>query len=121
MRAFLFIIWVHSHKQVSHMITNLENLGKANYEIVSQNGRQVVSASVQGKQFTYNIPDGYSVADFQEQLREAYSLILTGGASGGQMTDAEISNYVIDKDKEITNVARARFSNNKNSNYYYGY
>ena len=121
MRAFLFVIWVKSSKSVATMITTLETLATSHYDIVEQNGRQVVSASVQGKQFTYNIPEGHSVADFQEELREAYSILLTGGASGGQMTDTEISNYVIDKDKEISNVARARFSNNKNSNYYYGY
>lgn len=118
MRAFLFIIWIHSQKQVSHMITTLENLTKANYEIVSQNGRQIVSASVQGKQFTYDIPDGYSVSDFQQLLQESYSFIKTGGASGGQMTDTEMENYAIDKDREVTSVARARFSNNTNSNYY---
>ena len=103
------------------MINTLEALATSHYEIVEQNGRQVISASVQGKQFTYTIPDGYSVSDFQEQLREGYSILKTNGASNGQMTDEEISNYVLDKDKEISNVARARFSNNKNSNYYYGY
>lgn len=103
------------------MLSTIEALATSHYEIVEQNGRQVVSASVQGKQFTYNIPEGHSVADFQEQLREAYSILKTGGANGNQMQNHEITNYVLDKDKEISNVARARFSNNKNSNYYYGY
>ena len=57
------------------MLSTIEALATSHYEIVEQNGRQVVSASVQGKQFTYSIPEGHSVADFQEQLREAYSIL----------------------------------------------
>ena len=46
MRAFLFIIWVKSSKVVSNMLSTIEALATSHYEIVEQNGRQVVSASV---------------------------------------------------------------------------
>lgn len=118
MRAFLFVIWVKSGKSVTAMLTTLETLATSHYEVVEQNGRQVISASVQGKQFTYSVPEGHSVTDFQEELREAYALLSTGGASNSQMTDQEIADYVVDKDQQLTNVTRARFSNNTN---YYGY
>lgn len=100
------------------MLGNLEALVSSQYDIISQNGRQIVSASVQGKQFTYDIPDGYSVSDFQQMLQESYSFIKTGGASAGQMTDSEMADYVTDANNEVTSVTRARFSNNSNGNYY---
>jgi len=48
-------------------------------------------------------------------IRLAYKRISLGGATGGQMTDAELQTYVLDANDEVTDTMTARiaFYNNR--------
>ena len=45
-------------------------------------------------------------------IRLAYKRIALGGASGGQMTDAELQTYVLDGNNEVVDTMTARISYN---------
>ncbi len=70
----------------------------------------MISASVQGKSFTYEVPEGQTSMDFLAQCRESWRIILIGGASGAQMTDAELLTFLLDADGEVTNTTVASFT-----------
>ena len=116
MRSFIFTVWVHVSKTAQATIAGLEELAGNQYETAKQGGRYVVSASVQGKSFTYELPAGTSSAEFAESCREAWRMIKIGGASNGQMTDAELETYLLDAGGEVTNTTVASFNNGN-----YGY
>ena len=116
MRSFIFAVWVHVGKTAQATIAGLEELAGKQFATAEQGGRYVVSASVQGKSFTYELPAGTSSAEFAESCREAWRMINIGGTSGGEMTDAELRTYLLDPNGEVTNTTVAS-SNNGN----YGY
>jgi len=110
MRSLLFAIWIKSGKDVSAAIALVEGLVIAEYETLSRGGARIVSANVAGKQFTYELPSGWSTSDFIDALRLIYRLLTTGGASGGQMTDEEANRAALDLDNQSTSVTKVRFS-----------
>ena len=110
MRALLFVIWIKSGKDAAAALALIETLALGEYDTQSRGGARIVSANVAGKQFSYELPPNWSNSDFIETLRGLYKILTTGGASGGQMTDAELNAYVVDADDQVTNVAKARFA-----------
>ena len=115
MRSLLFTLWLRSDKSLSATLTLLEQLAVAQYDTVEQGGARMVNASLSGKQFSYELPDHWSAFDFCEQIRYAYKTIKTGGASGGEMTEAELETYVLDTNDEMTDtiIARVNYNNNR--------
>ena len=114
MRALLFTIWIQSDKSVTATIALLEQLTLAQLETVQQGGARMINASLSGKSFSYEMPAQWGVFDFQEMIRLAYKRISLGGASGGQMTDAELQTYVLDANDEVTDTMVVRVSSNSN-------
>ena len=110
MRDFIFSIWCHVSKTATASIAALETLAANQYTTAEQGGRYVVSASVQGKSFTYELPVGQSGADFLNMVRESWRMLQIGGASGGIMTDAELLAYLIDTSGDVTNITVASFT-----------
>jgi len=110
MRAFIFSIWVHVGKTTSGTITLLETLAAKQYTTAEQGGRYVVSATVQGKSFTYEMPEGQNGASFLEMVRESWRMLNIGGASGGEMTDAELRSYLLDEAGQVTDCTVAAFT-----------
>jgi hypothetical protein len=110
MRSLLFVIWIKSAKDAATALSIIETLALGEFDTQSRGGARIVSANVAGKQFQYELPADWSATDFIEQLRLLYKVVTTGGASGGQMTDAEMEAYVIDAGNQVTNVAKARFA-----------
>jgi len=117
MRSFIFTVWVHVGKTAQATIAGLEELAGKQFATAEQGGRYVVSASVQGKSFTYELPAGSSSAEFAEACREAWRMINIGGTSGGEMTDAELRTYLLDVDGQVTNTTVASFNQSNG----YGY
>ena len=115
MRALIFIIWLQSSKSVSATLTALESLAVAQLETVQRGGARMIRASLSGKSFDYQLPDHWGAFEFQEQIRLAYKTIKLGGASGGEMTDAELEAYVIDTDGEVSDTFIARVGYNSRS------
>ena len=115
MRALLFTIWVSADKSVTSTTALLDVLIKKQYETVEMGGSKMINASLSGKSFSYEIPPNLGMLQFEEMLRLAYKRVLLGGASGGQMTDAELQTYVLDANNEVTDTMTVRLSNN----YYY--
>ena len=70
-----------------------------------------------GRGLSQLLPPGWSASDFIEQLRLLYKVVTTGGASGGQMTDSEMNEYVVDAANQVTNVSKARFADQAGSRY----
>ena len=64
MRAFIFSVWVHSGKTSVATVDALETLAAKQFTVAEQGGRHVVSASVQGKSFSYEMPEGQGTATF---------------------------------------------------------
>jgi len=110
MRDFIFSVWCHVGKTSAATIEALETLAANQYTTAEQGGRYVVSASVQGKSFTYELPAGQSGADFLNMVRESWRMLQIGGVSNGVMTDAELLAYLIDTNGEVTNVTVASFT-----------
>ena len=117
MRSLLFVIWIKAAKDAVAALAIIETLALGEFETQSRGGARIVSANVAGKQFQYELPSEWSATDFIEQLRMLYKVVTTGGASGGQMTDAEMASYVIDADNEVTNVTKARFADQAGGRY----
>ena len=110
MRALLFTIWIQSDKSVTATIALLEQLTVAQLETVQQGGARMINASLSGKSFSYELPPNWGAFDFSEMIRLAYKRVSLGGASGGQMTDAELQTYVLDANNEVTDTMTARVS-----------
>ena len=110
MRDFIFSIWANVGETAIDTVAALKSLAAKQYTTAEQGGRVVVSASVQGKSFTYEVPEGQTSLDFLSTVRESWRIIETGGASGGQMTDAELLDFLLDTDGEVTKVTVASFT-----------
>jgi hypothetical protein len=110
MRAFIFSVWVHVGKTTAGTISAIEQLAANQYTTAEQGGRYVVSATVQGKSFTYEMPEGQSGASFLEMVRESWRMLNIGGASGGEMTDAELRAYLLDEAGQVTDRTVAAFT-----------
>jgi len=110
MRALLFTIWIQSDKSVTATLALLEQLTVAQLETVQQGGARMINASLSGKSFSYELPPNWGAFDFSEMIRLAYKRVSLGGASSGQMTDAELQTYVLDANDEVTDTMTARVS-----------
>jgi len=117
MRSLLFVIWIKASKDAATALAIIETLAVGEFDTQSRGGARIVSANVAGKQFQYELPPGWSASDFIEQLRLLYKVVTTGGASGGQMTDSEMNEYVVDAANQVTNVSKARFADQAGSRY----
>ena len=114
MRAFLFTIWIKAGKSAKGTIELLELLAAKQYSVAEQGGRFVVSASVHGKSFTYELPQGQTAYDFAQLCYDAWRCVK-------DMTDQELEDFIVDADDEVTNVTQATFSRSAQPNYsYYG-
>jgi hypothetical protein len=113
MRSLLFTIWIQSDKSVSATLALLEQLTIAQLETVQQGGARMINASLAGKSFSYELPPNWGAFDFSEMIRLAYKTIKIGGASGGEMTEAELETYVLDGNDEVTDTFIARVSYNQ--------
>lgn len=114
MRSLLFTLWIQADKSVSATLALLEQLTLAQRETVQQGGARMINASLSGKSFSYELPPNWSWDEFLNYLRLAYKTIKTGGASDGQMTDAELEDYVLDVNDEQTDTILARINYNNN-------
>ena len=110
MRSLLFTLWIQSDKSVSATLALLEQLTIAQLETVQQGGARMINASLAGKSFSYELPPNWGAFDFSEMIRLAYKTIKIGGASGGEMTEAELETYVLDGNNEVTDTLTARIS-----------
>jgi len=105
MRAFLFTVWIKAGKTAAETIALLESLAAKQFTVAEQGGRYVVSASVQGKSFTYELPDGQTALDFTQLCYDAWKCIK-------DMDDAELESFITDADGEVTSVTQATFAIN---------
>ena len=110
MRAFIFSVWVHSGKTSVATVNALETLAAKQFTVAEQGGRHVVSASVQGKSFSYEMPEGQGSSDFLVMAHDSWRIVKIGGATGAQMTDAELEAYLQDAAGESTNRTVASFA-----------
>lgn len=117
MRAFIFSVWASVGETAANTIAALKALAAKQYTIAEQGGRYVVSASVQGKSFTYELPQGQGPAAFTDQAYSAWRHLNTAGASGGVMTNDELRAYLLDKDNQYTDTIVAAFTQDA----HYGY
>ena len=117
MRDLLFVIWLKAGKDISKTIELVESLVVAQFETVSEGGARMVQATVAGKTFQYELPDNWSDTDFMSTLRLCYKQLMTGGASGGEMTEAEVNAYILDSDNQVTNTVKARFAHTAGGRY----
>ena len=110
MRAFIFSVWAHVGETSDLTLEALKKLAAKQYSVADQGGRYVVSASVQGKAFTYELPQGQTPAVFTQLAYDAWRQIRIGGASGEQMTDAELEAYLTDENGECSDTVVAAFT-----------
>ena len=105
----MFAIWIKAGKDSANSLALVESLAAGEYDTLSEGGARIVSANVAGKQFNYELPDGWSSTDFIANLRQLYKLLTTCGANG-LMTDDELESYVVDSGNQVTSVSKARFA-----------
>jgi hypothetical protein len=110
MRAFIFSIWAFVDETAQATLDTLKALAAKQYTVAEQGGKVVVSATVQGKSFTYEIPEGQSASDFLQLVYDSWRMVKIGGTSGGQMTDAELEAYLCDTGGEVTDRTVAVFA-----------
>lgn len=109
MRAFIFSVWAHVGETSDLTLAALKQLAAKQYTVAEQGGRYVVSASVQGKSFSYELPAGQTSADFSTCVWEAWRMLKIGGLDG-QMTDAELEEYLTDAAGDVTDTIVASFT-----------
>jgi hypothetical protein len=85
-------------------------LSSNQYSVAEQGGRQVIAASVQGKSFSYQLPEGQTGSEFLQLAHESWRMLKIGGSSGGQMTDGELESFLCDPNSENTNLTVASFT-----------
>jgi hypothetical protein len=112
MRSLLFTLWIQADKSVSATLSLLEQLTAAQFETVQQGGARMINASLSGKSFSYELPPNWGAFQFENMLYEIYKKIKTGGASDGEMTEAELEAYILDADREVTDTVLARVNYN---------
>lgn len=117
MRAFIFSVYVYVGKTAAATVSALEALAAKQYTVAEQGGRYVVSATVQGKSFTYELPDGQGAGDFAQLAYESWRMLSIGGASGDEMTDAELKSYLLDAGGQATDRTVAAFTQVARSNF----
>ena len=110
MRAFIFSVWAYVGETSDKTLEALKTLAAKQYTTAERGGRYVVSATVQGKSFTYELPDGQSGTDFAQMAYDSWRMVKIGGADGGQMTDAELEAYLCDVSGENTDRTVASFT-----------
>lgn len=108
MRALIFSVWVTVGKTAPETIAALEALAAKQYTVAQDGGRQMISASVQGKNFSYEIPEGQSAASVSAMAYEGWKALLN--CDGKVMSDEELEAYLKDCSGEVTNTTRVRFS-----------
>ena len=113
MRAFIFTVWIKAGKTAAETIALLESLAAKQYTVAEQGGRYVVSASVQGKSFTYELPEGQTGYEFAQLCYDSWKAIK-------DMTDEELEDFICDPNNEQTNVTQATFTRSAQQ-YYHGY
>ena len=69
-----------------------------------------MSATVQGKSFTYELPEGQTGTAFAQMAYDSWRMVKIGGADGGQMTDAELDAYLCDSSGQNTDRTVAAFT-----------
>lgn len=117
MRAFIFTVWIHAGKTSDATLAALETLAAKQYTVAEQGGRYVVSASVQNKSFTYELPQGQTGLDFAQSAYDAWRMVKIGGTNNAQMTDAQLDAYLCDTDGENTDRTVASFAQYTNNGY----
>jgi hypothetical protein len=110
MRAFIFSIWAKVGETSDATLEALKALSADQYDTAKAGGKVVVSATVQGKSFTYEIPEGQSPADFLQLAYNSWRMVKIGGTSGAQMIDAELEAYLCDVSGEVTDRTVAVFT-----------
>lgn len=105
MRAFLFTVWIKAGKTAAETIALLETLAAKQFTVAEQGGRYVVSASVQGKSFTYELPAGQTAYDFVQLCYDAWRCVRS-------MDDDELETFIIDENDDVTSVTQATFAIN---------
>ena len=113
MRSLIFTLWIQADKSASVTLSVLEKLVAKQFDTVERGGSIMVNASLSGKSFTYAIPPNWRNFEFEDYLYEAWKTLSGGGASGGPMTDAELSAYLLDADSELTDTLIAKVSINQ--------
>lgn len=107
MRSLLFTLWLKANKEVEATKQLIEELAVAQFDVIESGGGRIVRSSVAGKSFDFELPANWSMTDLSESLREAYKKICTGGASGGEMTEDELQDWVLDSADEVTDTLQA--------------
>lgn len=116
MRAFIFSIWAHVGETSVATLDALKALAAKQYTTAEAGGKVVVSATVQGKSFTYEIPQGQSASDFLQLAYSSWRMVKIGGATGAQMTDAELETYLCDVAGEVTDRTIVSFTQTRYGN-----
>ena len=110
MRAFIFSVWAFVGETSAATLDALKSLAAKQYTTAEQGGKIVVSATVQGKSFTYELPEGQSASAFLQLTYESWRMVKIGGTSGATMTDAELEAYLCDVSGEVTDRTVASFT-----------
>lgn len=74
-RSFVFSVWVANAKDVTKTVSALEQIAANNFTVVKEGGRVLVSASMSGKSYSYQIPPDQTASTVAEMAFYAWKQI----------------------------------------------
>ena len=74
-RALLFSLWVQASKNATALILALEAIAAGQATVFQNGGRTMISASVAGKSFTYQLTSGITPVEVAKAALDGWRLI----------------------------------------------
>ena len=74
-RALLFSLWIQSSKNATALILALEAIAAGQATVFQNGGRTMISASVAGKSFTYQLTSGITPVEVAKAALDGWRLI----------------------------------------------
>lgn len=83
-RALLFSLWIQSSKNATALLLALESIAAGQVTVFQNGGRTMISASVAGKSFSYQVTSGITPVEVAKAALDGWRLIQG-------KTDAEVA------------------------------
>ena len=83
-RALLFSLWIQSSKNATALLLALESIAAGQVTVFQNGGRTMISASVAGKSFSYQVTSGITPVEVAKAALDGWRLIQG-------KTDAEVT------------------------------
>lgn len=76
-KTLMFGLWIKANKSLPTLLSLLEGIASNASSVYQANGKILISASVAGQNFSYTLPNGWSIAGVLNATFEAWKIAKT--------------------------------------------